>query len=59
VVSGDEPVAIDMPTLHTHNITNVGGDELVTIFWANDHFQPDAPDTYPEAVEPLRAGAAI
>lgn len=59
VVSGDEPVAIDMPTLHTHNITNVGGDELVTIFWANDHFQPDAPDTYPEAVEPLRAGASI
>ena len=50
VVRGDEPVAIDMPPLHTHNITNTGDDELLTIFWANDHFDPAAPDTFVEPV---------
>jgi UDP-2-acetamido-2,6-beta-L-arabino-hexul-4-ose reductase len=50
-VSGDEAVFVDMPTLHTHNITNTGDDELLTMFWASDHFDPAAPDTYPEPVE--------
>lgn len=49
-VSGDQPAFVDMPTLHAHNITNTGDDELLTMFWANDHFRPDAPDTWPEAV---------
>jgi len=49
-VSGDQPAFVDMPTLHAHNITNTGDDELVTMFWANDHFRPDAPDTWPETV---------
>lgn len=49
-VSGDRPAFVDMPTLHAHNITNTGDDELLTMFWANDHFRPDAPDTWPEAV---------
>lgn len=49
-VSGDEPVAIDMPTLHAHNITNTGAGELVTQFWTNDLFDPDKPDTIPEKV---------
>lgn len=49
-VAGDQPVFVDMPTLHAHNITNTGDDELLTMFWANDHFRPDAPDTWPEAV---------
>lgn len=55
-VSGDQPAFVDMPTLHAHNITNTGDDELLTMFWANDHFRPDAPDTWPEAVrEPITA----
>ncbi len=49
-VSGDEPVAIDMPTLHPHNITNVGPGELVTQFWTNDLFDPENPDTIPAPV---------
>jgi UDP-2-acetamido-2,6-beta-L-arabino-hexul-4-ose reductase len=56
-VSGEEPVAIDIPTLHTHNITNTGDDELVTVFWANDHFDPESPDTYPEPVEAIKVVA--
>jgi UDP-2-acetamido-2,6-beta-L-arabino-hexul-4-ose reductase len=57
-VSGDQPVVVDMPPLFAHNITNVGSDELLTAFWANDHFDPAAPDTFPERVEPALAEAA-
>lgn len=49
-VSGDRPAFVDMPTLHTHSITNVGDDELLTMFWANNHFDPAAPDTFAELV---------
>jgi UDP-2-acetamido-2,6-beta-L-arabino-hexul-4-ose reductase len=35
-----------MPALHTHNITNIGEGELLTLFWANEIFNPDNPDTY-------------
>lgn len=50
-VSGDNPQAIDIPTLHTHNITNVGDTPLLTLFWAGEHFDPDNSDTYPMIVE--------
>lgn len=50
-VSGDEPVAVDMPTMWAHNIANVGETELTTMFWTNELFDPAAPDTYPESVE--------
>ena len=50
-VSGDKPQAIDMPTLHTHNITNIGDEPLVTLFWAAQHFDPGNPDTYYLPVE--------
>jgi UDP-2-acetamido-2,6-beta-L-arabino-hexul-4-ose reductase len=49
-VSGDDPVAIDMPAMWAHRITNTGDGELLTMFWANEIFDPTAPDTYPEAV---------
>ncbi|MDQ0824663.1 UDP-2-acetamido-2,6-beta-L-arabino-hexul-4-ose reductase [Arthrobacter sp. B2I5] len=49
-VDGSEPVAIDMPTLWTHNITNTGDSELFTMFWANEIFDPVRPDTFPEKV---------
>lgn len=57
-VDGDRPVVVDMPPLFAHNITNVGDDELLTVFWANDHFDPAVPDTFPEPVEPSHAGTA-
>lgn len=46
-VSGDEPCFIDMPPLCTHDITNTGKSELVTLFWSHDHFDPENGDTYP------------
>ncbi len=45
-VDGDSPVYIDMPTFFTHNITNIGEDDLLTIFWSNEIFDPNDPDTY-------------
>lgn len=49
-VLGDDPVYIDMPPFHTHNITNTGGTNLVTLFWAHEIFDPNNPDTYGEPV---------
>ncbi|GAB3957852.1 hypothetical protein GCM10027614_74120 [Micromonospora vulcania] len=49
-VSGDEPVVVDMPTMWAHNITNTGPDELLTLFWTNELFDPERPDTWPEPV---------
>lgn len=49
-VSGDNPHAIDMPTMWSHNIQNTGTDTLLTSFWTNDHFDPNKPDTIAEVV---------
>jgi UDP-2-acetamido-2,6-beta-L-arabino-hexul-4-ose reductase len=49
-VSGERPQYVDMPTLHTHNITNVGGDTLTTLFWAHEIYDPERPDTHDEPV---------
>ncbi|MBT4398637.1 MAG: SDR family oxidoreductase [Bacteroidetes bacterium] len=49
-LDGESPSFVDMPIWHTHNITNIGDDELYTIFWINEHFNPDDPDTYFEEV---------
>lgn len=49
-VTGDEPAAVDMPTMWAHNITNTGDDTLYTSFWTNDIFDPDNPDTIAEVV---------
>lgn len=49
-VSGDEPAVVDIPTLHTHNITNIAEDELLTLFWAHELFDPETPDTFSEPV---------
>ena len=49
-VTGDEPMAIDMPTMWTHNITNSGDQVLYTSFWTNDIFDPNNPDTIAEEV---------
>jgi UDP-2-acetamido-2,6-beta-L-arabino-hexul-4-ose reductase len=50
-VSGAEPEYIDMPTLHTHNITNTGEGNLLTMFWSHEIFDPAHPDTVRELVQ--------
>ena len=49
-VDGQNPVAIDMPTMWSHKITNTGPDTLYTMFWINEIFDPTSPDTFPEEV---------
>jgi UDP-2-acetamido-2,6-beta-L-arabino-hexul-4-ose reductase len=49
-VNGDDPSVVDMPTMWAHSIKNIGTEELVTLFWAHELFNPEAPDTYPEPV---------
>lgn len=49
-VSGNTLEVIDIPTGYTHNIENIGSENMVTIMWANETFDPDKPDTYFEEV---------
>jgi UDP-2-acetamido-2,6-beta-L-arabino-hexul-4-ose reductase len=49
-VSGERPVFVDMPTLHTHDIRNVGTAPLFTLFWSHEIFDSAAPDTWSEPV---------
>ena len=49
-VSGATPCYIDMPTFYTHDITNIGAGELVTLFWSHELFDRGQPDTHAEKV---------
>lgn len=50
-VNGDNPSVVDIPVLFTHNITNIGKDELITLFWSNEIFDPQDTDTWYEEVK--------
>lgn len=45
-VSGEKLEVIDIPVGYTHSIENVGSEDMVTIMWANENFNPNKPDTY-------------
>lgn len=45
-LDGDEPAYVDMPIWYTHNIKNIGEEELYTIFWINEPYVPEDADTY-------------
>ena len=51
-VSGDKIEAVHMLPGYTHNIINLSDTEnLVTVMWANESFDPSHPDTFFEPVE--------
>lgn len=50
IVDGNDPGYVDMPIWYTHNITNIGDGELLTMFWINEFYDPSDPDTYYEEV---------
>ena len=51
-VSGDKIQAVHMLPGYTHNIINLSDKEnLVTVMWANEQFDPNKPDTFFEVVE--------
>lgn len=49
-VSGKEPQVVDIPVGYVHAITNIGNQDLVTLFWASEILDPRHPDTNYEAV---------
>ena len=51
-VSGDKIEVVHMLPGYTHNIINLSKTEnLVTVMWANEQFDPNHPDTFFEVVE--------
>ncbi|KAA1425346.1 NAD-dependent epimerase/dehydratase family protein [Mumia zhuanghuii] len=58
-VTGDHPVAVDMPTMWAHDLTNVGVDDLVTAFWSDTVFDPRDPDTFAEPVDVEVVGTTV
>lgn len=52
-VTGEQPKAIQMLPGYTHNIINLSKtQDLVTVMWANEPFNPSRPDTFYEPVLP-------
>lgn len=49
-LNGEEPAYVDIPIWYTHNIKNIGKEELYTIFWINEPYDPQDADTHFEAV---------
>lgn len=45
-MSSDKLEIIDIPVGYTHNIENLGEEDMVTLMWANEIFDAEHPDTY-------------
>lgn len=50
LLDGDNPSYVDMPCWYTHNITNIGDEDLYTQFWINEFYNSDDADTFYEKV---------
>ena len=46
ILDGESPAYVDMPIWYTHNITNIGETELITLFWINEPYNSEDSDTY-------------
>jgi UDP-2-acetamido-2,6-beta-L-arabino-hexul-4-ose reductase len=49
-LDGERPSFVDMPIWYTHNITNIGSEDVFTIFWINEFYKPEDSDTFFEQV---------
>ena len=38
ILDGEHPAYVDMPIWYTHNITNIGDTDLITLFWINEPY---------------------
>ncbi len=50
ILDGSKPSYIDIPIWYSHNIQNIGNEDLITIFWINEHYEEVTSDTYLENV---------
>lgn len=44
--SGESPTIVETVPGWTHDITNIGDDEMIVMLWANEIFDREHPDTY-------------
>ena len=51
IVSDENLKVVDIPPGYTHSIENIGSEDVITIFWADERFDSEKPDTYYEEVE--------
>ena len=49
-LSGKSPSFVDIPLWYTHSIKNIGKENLLTLFWINEPYNDDDPDTFFENV---------
>lgn len=49
--SGEEPEIVETVPGWTHDITNIGHEEMVVMLWANEIFDRNCPDTYACAIK--------
>ncbi len=49
-VNGRQVKMVDIPPGFTHSIKNVGASDLITLFWSDEIFDPQRPDTWAELV---------
>lgn len=45
-VNGEVPEVVDIPVGYSHSIKNTGEEDVITLFWACEIFDPIKPDTY-------------
>jgi UDP-2-acetamido-2,6-beta-L-arabino-hexul-4-ose reductase len=50
---------LDIPPGYTHSIENTGVADMLTLFWANEIFDQERPDTHPEQVLQYSATSPI
>ncbi|WP_195269671.1 NAD-dependent epimerase/dehydratase family protein [Eubacterium sp. 1001713B170207_170306_E7] len=50
-LSGERLEVLDIPAGYVHAIVNDGDEELITLIWACEAFDPQIPDTYPLRIE--------
>jgi UDP-2-acetamido-2,6-beta-L-arabino-hexul-4-ose reductase len=46
IINSEDDSIIDIPVLKSHNLTNIGSEELICAFWTNEIFDEKNPDTY-------------
>ena len=58
-VRGEDYRVVDIPPGYTHSIENVGDDEVVTLFWSSEPFDPARPDTFRDDVLRVHPAKAV
>ena len=46
ILDREHPAYVDVPIWYTHNITNIGDTDLITLFWINEPYNLEDADTY-------------